>query len=83
MIINHWIQNLSSQGVTRRGFLKGAAAGGFVMGVQFSPAGKIHPFSGLGKAHAAEGVELPTDAFTPNVFVAIDQKGVVTVVCHR
>ncbi|HWQ39331.1 MAG TPA: molybdopterin cofactor-binding domain-containing protein [Burkholderiales bacterium] len=80
--MRHWIENYSHS-VTRRDFLKGAAAGGFVVGLHLSPLGKSHPFSGIGAAQAAEGVELPQGAFMPNVFVAIDKKGIVTVVCHR
>jgi isoquinoline 1-oxidoreductase beta subunit len=80
--MRHWIQNYSHS-FSRRDFLKGTAAGGLVVGLHLSPFGKSHPFAGIGAAQAAEGVELPQGAFMPNVFVAIDKKGMVTVVCHR
>jgi isoquinoline 1-oxidoreductase beta subunit len=80
--MKHWIQNYS-QSVSRRDFLKGAGAGGLVVGLHLTPLGKSHPFSGIGAAQAAEGVEIPAGSLMPNVFVAIDKKGMVTVVCHR
>ena len=74
------------ENVSRRTFLKGAAAlgGGFVVALVLDP-WKKHPFYGdvIGSAEAAEGVEMPPGVLNPNVFVAIDNAGTVTIVCHR
>jgi isoquinoline 1-oxidoreductase beta subunit len=58
--------------ISRRTVLKGmAGAGGFVLAARVAP-------TGLGpKAAAAAG------GFEPNVFVAIDGKGTVTIIAHR
>src|SRR5882724_3420249 len=76
--MNNWIQNVSKPG--RRDFLKGAAATGFVVGLQMAPVAKTGPFSGfggIGNADAAMGT------LSPNVFVSIDKSGTVTIIAHR
>ncbi|HUF20689.1 MAG TPA: molybdopterin cofactor-binding domain-containing protein [Burkholderiales bacterium] len=76
--MKHWIQNVSK--VSRRDFLKGTAAGGFVVGLQMMPVAKTGPFSGfggIGNAGAATGT------LSPNVFVSIDRSGTVTIIAHR
>ena len=75
------IENLS-----RRTFLKGAAAlgGSFALGLILDPF-KPHPFYGsfIGGAEAAEGVPPPAGTLSPNVFVSIDKTGTVTIIAHR
>jgi isoquinoline 1-oxidoreductase beta subunit len=79
--MRHWIENVSK--VSRRDFLKGAAASGFVVSMQMLPVSKMHPFSGVGAANAAEGVPSGSGTLSPNVFVSIDKSGTVTIVAHR
>ena len=75
------IENLS-----RRSFLKGAAAlgGSFALGLILDPF-KPHPFYGsfIGSAEAAEGVAPAPGSLSPNVFVSIDNTGTVTIIAHR
>ena len=62
------IENLS-----RRTFLKGAGgAGGFVLGIKLAPIARSF-------AAAPSGQQ----TFAPNLFVAIDPSGTVTIVAHR
>ncbi|MEA2789461.1 MAG: isoquinoline 1-oxidoreductase subunit beta [Acetobacteraceae bacterium] len=56
--------------VSRRGMLTGAAASGLILGLQ------------LGVARSAQA-EAPAWPFEPNVYLAIDQTGLVTIVAHR
>ena len=76
--MNNWIQNVSQEG--RRDFLKGAAATGFVVGLQMAPVAKTGPFSGLGGIGNAEAA---MGTLSPNVFVSIDKSGTVTIIAHR
>ncbi len=71
--------------INRREFLKVAAGtGGFVLGMTLDPVAKVSPFHGfVPTAQAAEGAEVAPGVLMPNVFVSIDRKGTVTVVCHR
>jgi isoquinoline 1-oxidoreductase subunit beta len=62
------IENLS-----RRTFLKGAGgAGGFVLGIKLAPIARSFAAPPSGQ-----------QAFAPNLFVAIDQSGTVTIIAHR
>jgi isoquinoline 1-oxidoreductase beta subunit len=79
--MRHWIENVSK--VSRRDFLKGTAAGGLVVSMQMLPVAKMHPFSGMGSARAAEGVPSGAGILSPNVFVSIDKAGTVTIIAHR
>jgi isoquinoline 1-oxidoreductase subunit beta len=76
--MNNWIQNVSQPG--RRDFLKGAAATGFVVGLQMAPVAKTGPFAGLGGIRNAEAA---MGTLSPNVFVSIDKSGTVTIIAHR
>lgn len=76
--MNNWIQNVSQPG--RRDFLKGAAATGFVVGLQMAPVAKTGPFAGLGGIGNAEAA---MGTLSPNVFVSIDKSGTVTIIAHR
>lgn len=58
--------------VSRRSVLKGAAVSGLVLATQ------VRGFSPFGEAEAAE-----VAALAPNVYVAIDAAGAVTIVAHR
>jgi len=77
---------ITIENVSRRTFLKGAAAlgGGFALGLILDPL-KPHPFYGsfIGSAEAAEGVAPPAGTLSPNIFVSIDNTGTVTIIAHR
>ena len=64
------------ENVSRRGFLKGlAGAGGFVLGMQILP----EPL----RAAAAESGSHADSLFKPNVWLAIQESGDLTIVAHR
>ncbi len=77
---------ITIENVSRRTFLKGAAAlgGSFALGLILDPF-KPHPFYGnfIGSAEAAEGVAPAPGILSPNVFVSIDNTGMVTIIAHR
>ena len=64
------------ENVSRRGFLKGlAGAGGFVLGMRILP----EPLQGA----AAEAGSHADSLFKPNVWLAIQESGDLTIVAHR
>lgn len=67
------IENLSHAGISRRAFLKGVTVGtgALVLGLQ------LVPKRGIAAVPRANAV------LNPNVFVAIDRAGTVTIIAHR
>ena len=62
---------MSIEKITRRKFLQGLGltSGALVLGVQFAP------------SLLAKSIEKVT--FSPDVFLSIDETGLVTIICHR
>ena len=64
--------------VSRRNFLRGVAGtGGFMLGLRLAPFARRSPFTALVSPASAN------TTLTPNLFVSIDTKGLVTIIAHR
>ena len=66
------------ENVSRRGFIKTAAAAGFVVAVQLTPFRRAFADYPSGASEMPHGT-----VNNPHVFIAIDPSGTVTIVAHR